>query len=373
MGDKENEATVKKPIDKEYLKSSLKDFDSKILEKKYVQNNNEQLHTHVNKEVLDKLSTSDTGTLLYDGDEIGGSTSTNGKSAYEIAVEYGFEGTEQEWLESLNGNNGTNGSDGKDGINGSDGKSAYEVAVENGFEGTESEWLLSLKGETGEQGNSGSEGKSAYQIAVQNGFDGTELEWLNSLKGETGSAGEKGETGASGSDGLSAYQIAVNNGFDGTESEWLASLRGNDGVDGINGNDGKDGADGKSAFELAQENGFEGTEQEWLNSLKATATESEKTIYVTSKSIQYTGSGSKDDPLVDTLVFHDLPYTENNNWLLDIYVEPFTVSLVNASYENNTVSNPTSVNVSLDPSTCTSISNGDAIKIIGKIYLSELG
>ena len=28
------------------------------------------------------------------------------------------------------------------------GKSAYEIAVENGFEGTEMEWLESLKGET---------------------------------------------------------------------------------------------------------------------------------------------------------------------------------------------------------------------------------
>ena len=28
-----------------------------------------------------------------------------GKSAYEIAVENGFEGTEEEWLESLKGNN----------------------------------------------------------------------------------------------------------------------------------------------------------------------------------------------------------------------------------------------------------------------------
>lgn len=31
---------------------------------------------------------------------------------------------------------------------GGPGKSAYEIAVENGFEGTEMEWLESLKGET---------------------------------------------------------------------------------------------------------------------------------------------------------------------------------------------------------------------------------
>lgn len=35
------------------------------------------------------------------------------------------------------------------GVDGKDGKSAYEVAVENGFIGTEQEWLESLKGEKG--------------------------------------------------------------------------------------------------------------------------------------------------------------------------------------------------------------------------------
>lgn len=39
-----------------------------------------------------------------------GTTQTiNGKSAYEIAVDNGFEGTEQEWLESLHGKNGDDG------------------------------------------------------------------------------------------------------------------------------------------------------------------------------------------------------------------------------------------------------------------------
>lgn len=35
---------------------------------------------------------------------------------------------------------------------GHDGKSAYQVAVENGFEGTEEEWIASLKGPQGEAG-----------------------------------------------------------------------------------------------------------------------------------------------------------------------------------------------------------------------------
>lgn len=51
-----------------------------------------------------------------------------GKSAYALAVEHGFEGSEEEWLDSING------------------KSAYQTAVENGFEGSEEDWLNSLKG-----------------------------------------------------------------------------------------------------------------------------------------------------------------------------------------------------------------------------------
>ena len=39
----------------------------------------------------------------------GGGSGTAGKSAYEIAVDNGFVGTETEWLESLKGADGTNG------------------------------------------------------------------------------------------------------------------------------------------------------------------------------------------------------------------------------------------------------------------------
>lgn len=44
-----------------------------------------------------------------------------GKSAYEIAVDNGFIGTEIDWLESLKGNDGKDGLDGKDGTDGKDG------------------------------------------------------------------------------------------------------------------------------------------------------------------------------------------------------------------------------------------------------------
>ncbi|WP_200411462.1 collagen-like protein [Virgibacillus salexigens] len=44
------------------------------------------------------------------------------------------------------------GNKGDPGKNGTDGKSAYQIAKDNGFEGTESEWLASLKGEKGDPG-----------------------------------------------------------------------------------------------------------------------------------------------------------------------------------------------------------------------------
>ena len=44
-----------------------------------------------------------------------------GYSAYEIAVQEGFVGTEQEWLNSLKGADGHDGTNGTNGTNGTDG------------------------------------------------------------------------------------------------------------------------------------------------------------------------------------------------------------------------------------------------------------
>lgn len=43
----------------------------------------------------------------------------------------------------------SDGADGQDGTDGDDGKSAYQVAVDNGYVGTEAQWLASLKGADG--------------------------------------------------------------------------------------------------------------------------------------------------------------------------------------------------------------------------------
>ncbi|MDE6473503.1 MAG: S1C family serine protease [Clostridia bacterium] len=70
-----------------------------------------------------------------------------GKSAYELAVEQGFEGSLDEWLESLKGDNGVDGTDGVDGRDGTDGitdiTQLYDKAVQDGFEGSYLDFLNS--------------------------------------------------------------------------------------------------------------------------------------------------------------------------------------------------------------------------------------
>ena len=97
---------------------------------------------------------------------------------------------------------------------GSAGLSAYDIAVQNGFNGTETEWLVSLQVADGQDGADGAPGPP--------GADG-----------QDGADGAPGLPGADGADGLSAYEIAIQNGFIGTEAEWLASLQGTDGQGGV--------------------------------------------------------------------------------------------------------------------------------------------
>ena len=193
-----------------------------------------------------------------------GTNGSNGKSAYDIAVDEGFVGNKAAWLLSLKGakgdtgtagTNGTDGTNGEDGTNGVDGKSAYQIAVDGGFVGTEAQWVASLKGA---KGTDGTNGKSSYQLAQDAGFVGNEAAYLASLKGDQGDVGDVGAAGKS------AYEVAVAGGFVGTEAQWLLSLKG---IQGDKGTDGTNGTNGQSAYELAVEAGFEGDETEFLLSL----------------------------------------------------------------------------------------------------------
>ena len=120
---------------------------------------------------------------------VDGADGVDGKSAYQIAVEKGFDGDENAWLASLKGEKGA---DGVIGADGADGKSAYQIAVEKGFEGDETAWLASLKGADGAQGVDGKQGEAGP--AGEKGEQGP--------KGDPGEAGPQGEKGEKGDDGI---------------------------------------------------------------------------------------------------------------------------------------------------------------------------
>ncbi len=94
-------------------------------------------------------------------------------------------------------------------FDGTDGASAYEIALDNGFYGSEGEWLASLKGEKGDRGVQGLQGVRGEKGDKGDAFtyDDFTPEQLASLKGdkgdkgEQGIQGEKGEKGASGTNG----------------------------------------------------------------------------------------------------------------------------------------------------------------------------
>ena len=175
------------------------------------------------------------------------------------------------------------------GQKGADGKSAYEIALENGYTGSKEDWLQSLKGERGLQGPPGPTGPQGQQ-GIQ-GVQGTE--------GPQGPRGEMGkpfsisktfktkvelEADRTVAEGEMAVVSSDNPDADEdngrlylrTTDGWsfLLDLSGVKGIQGpagpigSEGPKGADGKDGKSAYEIAKENGYTGTKEEWLLSLK---------------------------------------------------------------------------------------------------------
>ena len=142
----------------------------------------------------------ETSATLHHG--ANGEKGTDGKSAYQIAVEQGYQGSESDWLSSLKGDKGekgNTGAKGNPGQDGAEGKSAYAIAVEHGYENSEDEWLLSLKGEKGDTGERGEKGEK--------GDPGD-----RGLQGVPGEKGEKGDAGVAGKDGFSPIANVVKNG-----------------------------------------------------------------------------------------------------------------------------------------------------------------
>lgn len=116
------------------------------------------------------------------------------------------------------------GKDGLDGTNGQNGLSAYEIAKNGGFIGTEEDWLKSLKGTDGVKGEQGIQGVQGEK--GQNGKDGTN--------------GTNGIDGVDGKDGIGITNAEIN-----TSGELTLTYSNGTSANlgKVVGADGKDGAD----------------------------------------------------------------------------------------------------------------------------------
>ena len=91
---------------------------------------------------------------------------------------------------------------------GADGDSAYDIAVDNGFVGTEEQWLASLKGDKGDKGDTGNTGATGT-----NGY--TPIKGVDYFDGATGAKGDTGNDGYTPIKGID--QFDGTNGIDGTD------------------------------------------------------------------------------------------------------------------------------------------------------------
>lgn len=133
--------------------------------------------------------------------DLSGAQGIQGLSAYQVAVQHGFEGTEAEWLISLKGEKGETGPKGDKGDTGSGLNIKGELDSEAGLpqEGVSGDaWLISgnLYVYVGENGNVESNPKWSNVGSIQGPAGPT------GPKGEQGEPGPKGEPGANGAPGV---------------------------------------------------------------------------------------------------------------------------------------------------------------------------
>ena len=132
-----------------------------------------------------------TGSLGNDGDMY--LNTTNGQYFQKENGSWSFKGT-------LSGPQGAQGPQGPIGPTGASGDSAYEVALDNGFVGTEVQWLASLVGPQGPAGAPGAAGPQGIQGPIgPAGADGAQ--GIQGVQGPVGPAGADGATGPAGPQG----------------------------------------------------------------------------------------------------------------------------------------------------------------------------
>lgn len=106
------------------------------------------------------------------------------------------------------------------GKDGKDGESAYQIALENGFVGSQAQWLESLKGKNGQDGTDGLDGNDGFSPIIIPSNDNTDdiyklnittakgtfstdnLKGKQGVQGIQGIRGEKGEQGTQGIQGI---------------------------------------------------------------------------------------------------------------------------------------------------------------------------
>lgn len=121
------------------------------------------------------------------------------------------------------------------GAQGIQGLSAYQIAVQNGFDGTEEEWLASLKGEKGDTGDKGDKGDDGKNFIIKGHYDS-----LEALK-EAIQSPEAGDAYSIGTE--IPYDIYV---FDGVSNDWInfGGIKGEKGEKGDPGPQGEQGETG---------------------------------------------------------------------------------------------------------------------------------
>ena len=153
-----------------------------------------------------------------------GKDGVDGKSAYELAVEEGFIGTEPEWLESLQGADGADGADGANGTDGEDGKDGSGVSIK----GTKTWPEIEKIGNDGDavdgdmyilKEDSADAPAPAATAVAGDGLVWLENDWAN-VGPIQGPKGEDGEDGAGLAEGGLANQILVKSTDNDFETEW---------------------------------------------------------------------------------------------------------------------------------------------------------
>ena len=140
----------------------------------------------------------------------------------------------EQGVQGVAGKDGKDGANGANGSNGKDGLSAYQVAVENGYTGGQQQWLQSLIGATGAVGSSGTNGWSPVLKTVFRGNDAVLqiTDWV-------GGSGTKPTTGQY----LSSLGLVSN-------IANADNVRGVQGVQGIQGVQGEKGISSKTISDI---------------------------------------------------------------------------------------------------------------------------